>query len=60
MNAQRSYEVPYESVFYKRLKEKQEEEDPVESEKAKIEKIKSFAEHVKDNFRPEVDPNKKK
>jgi hypothetical protein len=59
MVSQRSYEIPYESSFYKRIKEK-EEEDPLSSDRAKLEKIKVFAEHVKDNFKPEVDPHKKK
>lgn len=58
--AQRSYEVPYESVFYKRIKEKQEEQADAGADRAKMEKIKMFAQHVKDNFKPEVDPNKKK
>lgn len=58
--AQRSYEVPYESVFYRRIKEKEEEEAESGAERAKLEKIKMFAEHVKDNFKPEVDPNKRK
>jgi len=58
--AQRSYEVPYESVFYRRIKEREDEEQQDGTERAKLEKIKMFAEHVKDKFKPEVDPNKKK
>jgi hypothetical protein len=48
--SQKSYEIPYESVFYKRIKEK--DEETIHSDRTKLEKIKIFAEHVKDNFKP--------
>lgn len=59
MSAQRSYEVPYESVFYKKIKEKDDDES-AGLEKANQEKVKQFAEHVKDNFKPEIDLNKRR
>jgi hypothetical protein len=58
MSTQR-YEVPYESIFYKRAKEKEEDTNSTDNQ-AKAEKVKQFAEHIKDNFRPEIDLNKKR
>ena len=60
MNESRSktYKAPYESMYYKKLLESNEEDQ--NSEKIKADKMKQFSEHVKNNFAPNVDENKKK
>ena len=60
MNLSRSktYKVPYESVYYKRVAEST--NDGSQSvDRVKIDKMKQFADHVKENFIPSIDEEKR-
>ena len=55
----KSYKAPYESHFYKKFAQVNEEQ-PQAFERIKMDKMKQFSDHVKNNFSPNIDEKKRR